>query len=607
MNALGLSIVLYHPKKEEFLGLLDSLASQDDAKSFFVFLQDNSESSYQKKVAGWLASYDGLFAHIDYQMSASNIGFGRGHNANFKRSTHHEYLLILNQDIVVPAGAIKTLCDFAKSDDSDVGVWEMRQIPYEHPKIYNPSSLETGWVTGAACLFRQTALQTVEGFDPNIFMYGEDVDISWRLQANGYKCRYVPKAAVIHHTYSEPGEVKHKLIFEGTLTHMLLRARYGSIKQMLKAPLMLLVEVFVPETFGGRRWGMFSLFPRYFNNVINFRRSGSAYRKTFTPTFYRWDYAKRREGDFYTFDDINEWQAHPKVSILIRTMNRPKALDEALASVANQTYPNIEAVVVEDGPATSQHIIDKYRTTLPIQYHVLGKNLGRSHAGNVAMTKATGDWFNFLDDDDQLFADHVEVLVKAVQTSGLNGAYALGWEVPVSFSDKNNWQYHEHDHCLIWKRPFSKILVWHTNPFPIQTVLFHRALFNENGGFDTHLNVLEDWDLWIRYTLHNDFKMVKKTTSKYKVPWQRDQAEERLKPFEEARTYIYAKQAQLGTMNLDIPTIKQMLSDYQKEEVFISISRSSLKQKLTNHFLGRYLYRKRDVFRRIYAKITRNR
>lgn len=603
MKELAISIVFYHTPQSELDDLLHSLANQDDASGFSLYCLDNSDSNYQSQIAMWLKPYENRFAAIHYFASNENLGFGRGHNANFKRITEHEYILILNQDIIVPTGALKTLCDFAEQDDEDVGVWEMRQIPYEHPKIYNPSTLETGWVAGAACLFRQSALTAVGGFDEDIFMYAEDVDISWRLQCNNYRCRYVPKAAVIHHTYSEPGEIKKTLIFEGTLTHLLLRARYGTIKQMLKAPLMLLFEIIIPEEFEGRRRGMLSLFPRYFKEVVKFRRSGSHYRKIFKPTFFRWDFSKRREGAFYEFDNVNEWTDKPKVSIIVRTCGRPKALDEALASIANQTYDNIEIVVVEDGPAASQKIIEKYRQALDIQYQALGENHGRSYAGNVGLSMTTGEWCNFLDDDDQLFADHVEVLVKAVLTKKLQGVYSQAWEVPTTFIDKSNWQYIEHDHYTIYKQPFSKLFLWKTNYLPIQSVLFHRRLYEENGGFDTNLDCLEDWDLWIRYTYHSDFEMVEKTTSKYRVPAVHKEAVERLKLIEEAQSTVYKKQDQLGDFTTSAKQLKVMLADYQRAESLISVSRTGLKHQLFKTRIGQRIYRRREVIRRLLRKL----
>lgn len=323
MKPLAISIVFYHSSQQELENLLNSLAAQPFADTFALYCIDNSSKEYQAQITEWLKPYHDKFTKVDHLASPENLGFGRGHNANIARIDNSDYVLILNQDIVVPVGAIQTIVETAKHDSDDVGVWEMRQMPYEHPKIYNPSTLETGWVTGAACLFRKSAFDKVNGFDPDIFMYAEDVDISWRLRANGYRCRYIPKAAVIHETYSEPGEAKKTQIYEGTLTNMLLRARYGGRKQLIKAPAMLLFEALIPQAIGGRRWGMFGLFPRYFKKVVKFRQSGKELRHKIKPTFNRWDYAKHREGAFYAFDDVNQWQEKPKVSILIRTMNRP--------------------------------------------------------------------------------------------------------------------------------------------------------------------------------------------------------------------------------------------------------------------------------------------
>src|SRR5207249_3936601 len=49
-------------------------------------------------------------------------------------------------------------------------------------------------------------------------------------------------------------------------------------------------------------------------------------------------------------------------------------------------------------------------------------------------------------------------------------------------------------------------------------VLFHRSLYERYGGFAEDMDQLEDWNLWTRYTLEDDFVLVEKTTSKYRVP-----------------------------------------------------------------------------------------
>jgi hypothetical protein len=48
--------------------------------------------------------------------------------------------------------------------------------------------------------------------------------------------------------------------------------------------------------------------------------------------------------------------------------------------------------------------------------------------------------------------------------------------------------------------------------------MFHRRLFEKYGGFAEDMDQLEDWNLWTRYTIEDDFACVEKTTSKYRVP-----------------------------------------------------------------------------------------
>lgn len=58
----------------------------------------------------------------------------------------------------------------------------------------------------------------------------------------------------------------------------------------------------------------------------------------------------------------------------------------------------------------------------------------------------------------------------------------------------------------------------HHNYFPIQTVLFDREIYDDLGGIDPNMEVLEDWDLWLKYALKYDFLYVEKLTSLYRIP-----------------------------------------------------------------------------------------
>ena len=135
---------------------------------------------------------------------------------------------------------LRPLLESARTDHPRVAAWELRQIPYEHPKAYDPVTLESPWVSGAATLFRKTAFDSVNGFDPGIFMYGEDVDLSWRLRAQGFRLRYVPRFAVKHRTYATPAEVKPLQVIGGVQTNLCLRARFGGPLRTLQGITMVL-------------------------------------------------------------------------------------------------------------------------------------------------------------------------------------------------------------------------------------------------------------------------------------------------------------------------------------------------------------------------------
>ena len=78
------------------------------------------------------------------------------------------------------------------------------------------------------------AFRMARGFDENIFLYGEDVDLSWRLRALGYKLRYVPKALVKHRTYEDPTKIKLTQFYNSIVSNGILRFKYGSLWNMIE-------------------------------------------------------------------------------------------------------------------------------------------------------------------------------------------------------------------------------------------------------------------------------------------------------------------------------------------------------------------------------------
>ena len=139
-----------------------------------------------------------------------------------------------------------------------------------------------------------------------------------------------------------------------------------------------------------------------------------------------------------------------------------------------------------------------FRFEYPI--YSTGKKAGRSEAGNLALSKAAGEYINFLDDDDIFFADHVETLVQALaQNRKYLAAYAFGFETPVVVESTSPYKYHIKAYNKRYTTAFDEVELCYHNFIPIQCIMFSRRLYEEFGGFDSSLDYLEDWDLWVRY------------------------------------------------------------------------------------------------------------
>ncbi len=604
-DLIDVSVVLYKPDRSGFISLLDALSSQENfpASRICVYLFDNScDAELAQNIREWIAPYTNIFYTLSLNFSSDNLGYGKGNNKAVSLG-ENPWVLVINQDIEMEPDCLAALYTFAL-DDERGALWEARQIPYEHPKIYNPVTLSSFWASGAIFLVKRALYEAVGGFDPKLFMYGEDVDLSWRIRALGYEVRYVPWAAALHETYTSSHEVKPLQALEGTYSNLCLRARYGNWKQISLGLLQWASELLVPQSFPGRRFGLLKVGLRYARDFASFRSQGRPFRKNGNvASFSFWNYCIHRDGAFFSFKQTKNWAESPLVSILIRTCGKPELLREALLTATRQTYSNVQVVVVEDGPGYSRTVVESAEFLgCNIKYEALGdERQGRSIAGNRALALADGEWLCFLDDDDQLFLDHCEVLIQTALENGVKGAYAWSWEVQTEFQSQNPLRYEEKAFLAIHKQPFNRLKLWHENYLPIQTVLFHRSLYEKWGGFETDMDQLEDWNLWVRYSLEDDFKMVEKTTSKYRVPAQSIESGTRQKLLDEAYSQAMQKHDALEFSSSPAKMVA-MLKAYQESQVVIPIYKSSIRANVHQYALGRLLVR---LFRAVRGRLAK--
>lgn len=207
------------------------------------------------------------------------------------------------------------------------------------------------------------------------------------------------------------------------------------------------------------------------------------------------------------------------VSIIVRTCGKPDVLKNALNSIRKQTYSNIEVIIVEDGPNTSEQFIKDNFSDLNYVYYATKKQQGRTRAGNIGLFMASGSYFNFLDEDDIFLENHVEMLVDVLISKSALVAYAIAEEHQLRVKSLQPYSFKVKRKLVRYAHPFNRILLCYMNLFPIQSVMFSRELYERCGGFDEELDVLEDWDLWLRYAMHADFQYVPHITSIYYTPF----------------------------------------------------------------------------------------
>lgn len=219
------------------------------------------------------------FGNIRLVCSNHNLGFSRANNLAIRQSTG-EYVLLLNPDTVVgentirdvlgfmdrhpkagAAGVMMLNADGSKANESRRGIptvstsfYKMSGLCARFPKSRrfgryymgylpwdSPSRIEV--VSGAFCMLRHSALDKVGLLDEDYFMYGEDIDLSYRMLKGGYENWYVP-SVMLHYK----GESAHKSSFRYVHVFynamlIFLRKHYGNLAAIVSLPIKAAIVV----------------------------------------------------------------------------------------------------------------------------------------------------------------------------------------------------------------------------------------------------------------------------------------------------------------------------------------------------------------------------
>lgn len=185
----------------------------------------------------------------------------------------------------------------------------------------------------------------------------------------------------------------------------------------------------------------------------------------------------------------------PKVTIVTPSYNQAEFLEETMLSVLNQTYPNIEYIVVDGGSTDgSVDIIKKYEDRLA--WWVSEPDNGQSDAINKGFRHATGDIYNWLNSDDLLYPDAVKIAVHFMQKNP-QSEVVYGNRIII---DEKNRIFDAYEPASL-----TKSIARFTIRIPQETTFFTARIWKKVNGLNESLHFSMDADLWFRFLNETTF------------------------------------------------------------------------------------------------------
>jgi len=199
--------------------------------------------------------------------------------------------------------------------------------------------------------------------------------------------------------------------------------------------------------------------------------------------------------------------AHNLVSVIIPFFNGRKFIKDAIVSVINQTHPNVEIIVVNDGsPDTCRDIFDCFNDHITI---INQSNQGVARARNNGIRNSSGYYIAFLDQDDLWKPRKIEEQINAIRSHSGAGLTHTDWE-SINFDTgevlaTRNMDIAPH---LISGQCYERLLM--RNDIRNSSVLVTREAIESVGLCNENIkgNTVADYDLWLRIAKNFEISFV---------------------------------------------------------------------------------------------------
>jgi glycosyltransferase involved in cell wall biosynthesis len=205
----------------------------------------------------------------------------------------------------------------------------------------------------------------------------------------------------------------------------------------------------------------------------------------------------------------------PRVSVLLRTKDRPGFLAEALGSLRRQTFSDFETILVNDGGPIPAALLEPVPGRA-IRVLAPPPPGGRTRALNTGLAAARGTYVAYLDDDDLYLPAHLDTLVRFLDGSEeYRAAYTSVRQLEQVLGDDG--RYRDGREITVYGRPFDAARLLYKNDIPLIALAHRRVLAEEAGGFDESFDQFEDWDFLIRLSARTRFHHLPAVTAVYRL------------------------------------------------------------------------------------------
>lgn len=190
------------------------------------------------------------------------------------------------------------------------------------------------------------------------------------------------------------------------------------------------------------------------------------------------------------------------VSIIIPTHNRAHYLTQAIDSVLNQSYHNVEIIIIANGckdntlEVINQYKRDFHQCIICLEF---SKKLGGAKARNIGIDKAQGEYIAFLDDDDIWHPDKLKAQIQLLKSNqyaivGTKGNYLIN----------DNYVYNRYKHNKFHVKIINISDMLYENTLCGFSFCMTKKLYIANSRINEDLDALQDWDLWLKILLNTN-------------------------------------------------------------------------------------------------------